>query len=171
GENASDSMYDVFLGWFYFDFYWDYIVLFYPVTFTNDTGTYSLFDELYNQFIAEDYDYGYIDISVDISQDTFTHTVYSNFEDVSSSIDGDEYWKLETTIETLIDIENGILKETRLWSDWDVQVIDNSTVFKEEGYVHFLVQQKGSDEISIPFNWVYGGLGLSVLAVIIIKIR
>ncbi|MCE7747157.1 MAG: hypothetical protein GPJ51_02090 [Candidatus Heimdallarchaeota archaeon] len=157
-----------------------------PVDYTNATGTYGLYESLYEEigdygYSGEDhetysygdttymYDYVY-SVGFTLEEDIFYSELYMYERNLVEGPGTDkdlEY--LEATIKNSVDIDTGLLVESKFFIDYEYFERVSEVVIEEEiGYFHFLLELKGS---LIPYNWSYNVLGLSFIALIVLLRR
>ena len=192
GINVTDPTYIEFgyLWYFMMYFMWYFTMggMFFisPVDYTNTTGTYNIFETLYEQLedfgyseeeheysssggVTYTYDYIYR-MEVALSADIFSFELYVYEYDLEQGPGTDRDLNfLEATIRFAIDIKTGLLEEYKNWIDYEFfERVEGVIEDDEKGYFHFLIKQKG---LGAPYNWNYSVLGLIIIAVVIVLKR
>ncbi|GAG54387.1 unnamed protein product [marine sediment metagenome] len=77
-----------------------------------------------------------------------------------------------------MDPNTGILIENKFWFDYEMKAVYDGITDEdsEEGYVHFLLLSEDAEDydidgdgtVSIPFDGVYGIIGLALVATLVI---
>lgn len=173
-----------YIGYYSYFFYGMYFIS--PVDYTNNTGTYSIYEAIYeliadyseteedhetNSYGGTTYTYDYIySLIIALEGDIFSSEMYIYQRILAEGPGTDKYLDLlEVTIESSLNIKTGLLKENKLWLDYEFFERESEVVNEDEkGYFHFLLEQKGS---GAPYNWSYSVLGLSFIALVVVLRR
>ncbi len=147
-----------------------------PVTYTNATGTYNLYEQTYEELEDRNYDNSdsYSEVYDGV---TYEYTYSKKFEfklqgDVFSiyryyyesySIKGngyDESWYWKWMIETTINIRTGLVGKAEILYDLDE--------YDRKGKLHLLID---SDYAKTPYEWAYSFLGITVIAAVVALVK
>ncbi|MCE7742376.1 MAG: hypothetical protein GOP50_07930 [Candidatus Heimdallarchaeota archaeon] len=139
-----------------------------PVSYTNATGTYELYQQLYEELLENAYNYS----------ESYTTSIYTEIYELTSgyklsgdvlsmemyarmySSNGTHHVELEGTMEISVNINTGLLGNMKYFIDMDV--------LGEIGFTYFLLESKYAN---VPYDWVFGILGLTFVGVVMVLIN
>ncbi len=175
------------LGFIWTYYAYDYgsdIPLVYPVTYTNATDSYNIYDLIWDQVegngenstnnytstypsstvISE----GTISQDFDLSGDIFTDYLYVNYYDHTEQTDGTLTIDiLEATVYTKTNKMTGLLEEAYSFISWDEKEYVNSTLTNDDvGHSNFWLKLTAGRVL--PYSWAFSILGLSFFAIVFI---
>ncbi|MCE7749301.1 MAG: hypothetical protein GPJ51_13005 [Candidatus Heimdallarchaeota archaeon] len=180
-DETSDIWYDIFVNddrvttpddiWIgYLESYGLYNSFITPVSYTNNSGTYNLYEQMFEELDQVDATYEDVTgvfsyqieflVQYSILGDIFK-TTYS--EDVYFT-DGSGITEVLLVLETTFNTQTGVLETSRI----DFEYSSNMYGYDKTAFLHFLLESKSS---GIPFDWMFGFLSISVIAAIITLIR
>ncbi len=183
-DEANDTWFDVYLNdikitdpylgyLMYYGMFYTYGGFFItPVTYTNATGTYNIYEQLYEELEDENYDYGdshsevyggltyestYSEkLEFKLQGDVFSIYMYS-YDSYSIKGNGhDESGYREMMTETTINIRTGLVGKVEILADIDMSY--------GVGKAHLLID---SDYAKTPYEWAYSFLGITVIAAVV----
>ncbi|MCE7742378.1 MAG: hypothetical protein GOP50_07940 [Candidatus Heimdallarchaeota archaeon] len=156
------SMYDIGYSSFFIN----------PVTYTNATGTYNIYEQMLEEVEGYNDDYTYSTSGVDtdvtydityqfqveykITGDVFSVYIYTNF---NIQVEGGGYdytVKQEMRIESTLNIRTGLYGKMELYANFDYA--------GNVGILHMLID---SGYAKTPYEWAFSFLGLTVIASVV----
>lgn len=199
--NVTSDYDEIYMG--YFGYYFTYVSYYiggstflFPVKFINSTGTYNVFDLLYDEFKEDEghdeehysevsggytYEVDYAwDLSYNLTDDLFTYSNSIHTYEYVKEPEGDYYKvKFDLNVKISMDPNTGILIQNRFWFDYEMKAVYSGITDEDsdEGYVHFQLLSEdaqdydiddGDGTVSITFDGVYGIIGLALVATLVI---
>ncbi len=148
-----------------------------PVTYTNATGTYGIYEQILEEVVDQNednsdsdsteysgytYSYSYSEkIEFAIKGDVFSVVMYE-YEGMSLKGGGyDIEQHIEIRVETTININTGLIGKTEYMVDVSLGMSTTSTI---AGTMHILID---SGYANTPFSWAFSFLGLIVFAAVV----
>ncbi len=139
-----------------------------PVTYTNTTGTYNLYEQIFEEFVADAEDYskdetsnGYTYRYIVRNQYTLTGSTFtSSFYLEVFFGDNTNYMSVKAELEMSVNTENGLLGHSKTYIEIDMTMYGSEAV----GTLDFQLTSKYT---GIPFNWAFSFLGITVIAAVI----
>ena len=164
--NPDDFWLGIWTNFAYSDFFIS------PITYTNTTGTFDLYEQIFEEFVDEEEDttseetsygntYRYIE-KVDYSLSRNTLTSKAHFELYFST--GIEYIQFKCDLESSVNTENGLLGYSKMYIETDIFMYG----YDETAYVNLHIDSKYTN---IQFSWIYGFLGITVIATIVFLVK
>jgi hypothetical protein len=183
--NVTDPS-NIALGYMSYFMYSTGMIFISPVDYTNVTGTYNIYEALYEEL--EEYGYGGEDhetysfggttymydyvfsLGFTLERDIFSSELYIYERTLVEGPGTDKYLQyLEATVKSSVDIDTGLLVESKFFLDYEYfERVSEVVIEDETGYFHFLIELRGS---LIPYNWGYSVLGLSFIALVVLLRR
>ncbi len=153
-----------------------------PVTYTNTTGTYNIYEQLIEELVDDNYnngdsitttyggytyEYGYSEIvEFKLQEDVFSILMYDY---AYISIEGNGYeesMSMEMRIETTTNIRTGLLGRMEVLIDYDMAT-------SYSGKIHFIIDSPyaGDGRTIVPYTWSFSLLGLSAMAIALVIVK
>ncbi|MCE7747744.1 MAG: hypothetical protein GPJ51_05065 [Candidatus Heimdallarchaeota archaeon] len=199
-DNATGDWFNFFVDGVQVDPYFGFLLLYgmaysyayffiSPVTYTNTTGTYSIYEQLIEELSGYSYDetydystevssytyeYGYtFQMEYSLEGDVFSFMVYER--EYVSIIGGgyDFYMETEMRVQTSINVKTGLLGMVEVYMN--IEVPAAYTYYMSTGSIHMIINSDyastDGDGRTVPFAWGFSLLGVSTLAVLVVLVK
>jgi len=167
-EDKVSTPDDIWIG--YLENYGLYNLFISPVTYTNNSGTYNLYEQMEEEL--EEADATYVEITGFFSYQIEYLVQYSIRGDIFKSIyseevyytDGDGVLEASIIYETTFNTQTGVLESSRIDFDYSSSMYG----YDKTAFLLFLIESKSS---GIPFNWMFSFLSICIMAAIVTLIH